>query len=35
MQGRGLDYGIFYFPNAAFELDAVELFENEVMPHLA
>jgi hypothetical protein len=35
MQRRGLDYGIFYFPNAAYDLEAVELFEREVMPHLA
>jgi F420-dependent oxidoreductase-like protein len=35
MQGRGLGYGIFYFPEAAYDRSGIELFERAVMPALA
>ncbi|GAA4160068.1 LLM class F420-dependent oxidoreductase [Gryllotalpicola daejeonensis] len=31
----GLGYAIFYFPNAAFSRDAIEVFEKEVLPQLS
>jgi F420-dependent oxidoreductase-like protein len=31
----GLGYAIFYFPNAAYSTDAIELFEKEVLPQLS
>ena len=31
---RGLRYGIFYFPEAAYDRSGIELFEREVMPAL-
>jgi F420-dependent oxidoreductase-like protein len=34
VQGVGLAYAICYFPEAAFDLGGVELFEREVMPVL-
>ncbi len=35
MQELGLGYAIHYFPEAAYDLSGVELFEREVMPALA
>lgn len=35
MEGRGMNYGIFYFPEAAYDRSGIELFEREVMPALA
>ncbi len=35
MRSRGLAYGIFYFPEAAYDRSGIELFEREVMPALA
>ena len=29
-----MDYGIFYFPEAAYDTSGIELFEREVLPHL-
>ena len=34
MAARGLRYGIFYFPEAAYDRSGIELFEREVMPAL-
>lgn len=34
MSRRGLDYGIFYFPEAAYDRSGIELFEREVVPAL-
>ncbi|RNE67269.1 LLM class F420-dependent oxidoreductase [Cryobacterium tepidiphilum] len=34
MKQRGLAYSIHYFPEAAYDLSGVELFEREVMPAL-
>ena len=34
-QGRGNDYGINYFPEAAYDRSGIELFEREVVPALA
>jgi F420-dependent oxidoreductase-like protein len=34
MQSLGLGYAIHYFPEAAYDLSGVELFEREVMPAL-
>ena len=34
LSDAGLGYAIFYFPDAAFSLDAVKRFESEVLPHL-
>lgn len=31
---EGLAYGIFYFPEAAYDTSGIELFEREVLPHL-
>ncbi|WP_022882626.1 LLM class F420-dependent oxidoreductase [Gryllotalpicola ginsengisoli] len=35
MAERGLGYAIFYFPDAAYSLDGIELFEQEVLPQLS
>lgn len=35
MRDRGLGYAIFYFPDAAYDLSSIELFEREVLPGLA
>ncbi|WP_230671956.1 LLM class F420-dependent oxidoreductase [Rathayibacter sp. Leaf248] len=35
MAARGMDYGIFYFPDAAYDRSGIELFEREVLPALA
>ncbi|GAA4680922.1 LLM class F420-dependent oxidoreductase [Pseudonocardia yuanmonensis] len=35
MQERGMTYGIFYFPEAAYDRSGIELFEREVIPNLA
>lgn len=34
MHEAGMDYGIFYFPEAAYDTSGIELFEREVLPHL-
>ncbi len=34
MVQRGMTYGIFYFPEAAYDTSGIELFEHEVLPHL-
>jgi F420-dependent oxidoreductase-like protein len=34
MQEKGLDYSIFYFPEAAYETSGIELFEKEVLAEL-
>jgi alkanesulfonate monooxygenase SsuD/methylene tetrahydromethanopterin reductase-like flavin-dependent oxidoreductase (luciferase family) len=35
MQSRGMTYGIFYFPEAAYDTSGIELFEREVIPALS
>ncbi len=35
MQELGMTYGIFYFPEAAYDRSGIELFEREVAPALA
>jgi F420-dependent oxidoreductase-like protein len=35
LQDRGMTYGIFYFPEAAYDRSGIELFEREVAPALA
>lgn len=35
LKSHGLSYGIFYFPEAAYDLSGIELFEKEVLPALA
>jgi F420-dependent oxidoreductase-like protein len=35
MTRRGLGYGIFYFPEAAYDRSGIELFEREVVPALS
>jgi hypothetical protein len=35
LKEQGLSYGIFYFPEAAYDLSGIELFEKEVLPALA
>jgi F420-dependent oxidoreductase-like protein len=35
LQERGMSYGIFYFPEAAYDRSGIELFEREVIPALA
>ncbi|HAM25822.1 MAG TPA: LLM class F420-dependent oxidoreductase [Microbacteriaceae bacterium] len=35
MKKRGLDYGIFYFPEAAYDRSGLELFEREIIPALS
>ncbi|WP_233494000.1 LLM class F420-dependent oxidoreductase [Desertihabitans brevis] len=34
MRDLGMTYGIFYFPEAAYDTSGIELFENEVIPAL-
>ncbi|WP_181784324.1 LLM class F420-dependent oxidoreductase [Pseudonocardia pini] len=34
MAERGMTYGIFYFPEAAYDRSGIELFEREVVPNL-
>ncbi|PWD49692.1 LLM class F420-dependent oxidoreductase [Serinibacter arcticus] len=34
MREAGMTYGIFYFPEAAYDTSGIELFEREVLPHL-
>lgn len=34
MESRGMTYGIFYFPEAAYDRSGIELFEREVLPQL-
>ncbi|TGO04652.1 hypothetical protein SERN_2245 [Serinibacter arcticus] len=34
MNEAGMTYGIFYFPEAAYDISGIELFEREVLPHL-
>jgi F420-dependent oxidoreductase-like protein len=34
LKEQGLAYGIFYFPEAAYDLSGIELFEAEVLPAL-
>jgi len=34
LRDRGLSYGIFYFPEAAYDTSGIELFEQEVIPAL-
>lgn len=35
LQKRGMSYGIFYFPEAAWDRSGIELFEREVIPALS
>ena len=35
LKKQGLEYAIFYFPEAAYDTTGLELFEQEVLPHLA
>jgi F420-dependent oxidoreductase-like protein len=35
LEAAGMTYGIFYFPEAAFDRSGIELFEREVIPALA
>lgn len=35
LQKQGLEYAIFYFPEAAYDTTGIELLEKEVLPHLA
>ncbi|MPV88609.1 TIGR03560 family F420-dependent LLM class oxidoreductase, partial [Georgenia ruanii] len=34
LREAGMTYGIFYFPDAAYDTESIELFEREVMPAL-
>jgi F420-dependent oxidoreductase-like protein len=34
LKNRGMSYGIFYFPEAAYDRSGIELFEREVIPAL-
>lgn len=34
LEAQGMTYGIFYFPEAAYDLSGIELFEREVAPAL-
>jgi hypothetical protein len=34
LQAVGMSYGIFYFPEAAYDRSGIELFEREVVPAL-
>ncbi len=34
LKAKGLSYGIFYFPEAAYDRSGIELFEREVIPAL-
>jgi hypothetical protein len=35
LEAAGMSYGIFYFPEAAYDGSGIELFEREVVPALA
>jgi F420-dependent oxidoreductase-like protein len=35
LQERGMTYGIFYFPEAAYDRSGIELFQREVIPALS
>lgn len=35
LEKRGMTYGIFYFPEAAYDRSGIELFEREVIPALS
>ena len=35
LRERGMSYGIFYFPEAAYDRSGIELFEREVIPALS
>jgi F420-dependent oxidoreductase-like protein len=35
LQDRGMTYGIFYFPEAAYDRSGIEMFEREVVPALS
>lgn len=35
LKNKGLGYGIFYFPEAAYDRSGIELFEREVIPALS
>ena len=35
LEAAGMTYGIFYFPEAAYDRSGIELFEREVVPALA
>jgi alkanesulfonate monooxygenase SsuD/methylene tetrahydromethanopterin reductase-like flavin-dependent oxidoreductase (luciferase family) len=35
LQDQGMTYGIFYFPEAAYDRSGIELFEREVIAALA
>ncbi len=35
LKKQGLEYAIFYFPEAAYDTTGIELLEKEVLPHLA
>ena len=34
LEAAGMTYGIFYFPEAAYDRSGIELFEREVVPAL-
>jgi hypothetical protein len=34
LKAQGMSYGIFYFPEAAYDTSGIELFEKEVLPAL-
>ncbi|MEH6382193.1 MAG: LLM class F420-dependent oxidoreductase, partial [Dietzia cercidiphylli] len=35
LEGLGMTYGVFYFPEIATDTSGLELFEREVIPALA
>jgi hypothetical protein len=35
LEAAGMTYGIFYFPEAAYDRSGIELFERQVVPALA
>ena len=35
LEAAGMAYGIFYFPEAAYDRSGIELFEREVVPALS
>ena len=35
LEAAGMSYGIFYFPEAAYDRSGIELFEREVVPALS
>jgi F420-dependent oxidoreductase-like protein len=35
LKNQGLEYAIFYIPDAAYDTSSIELLEREVLPHLA